>query len=1130
MRKIYILTLITMFVFFSEAQTVYDWSGYQHTGNPTWRGRTFTRDGYTFTKTPAGGTTMTARVSKIGATSCTETFDAGAVVVSNECFSNNNQSFNCPPVYGTWSGLTGLLLGNDWTNKSTSNQVDISFLSAVCCPVHFQIRDINTNSNFCDDIIIFGINQLGDTVYPSSVTGIAAPYQYNSSNGNIYNSSPTTNPSGMSDANVTVTFGTGSIKSMRVAYRSNQTLPVGGNNPSYQYIIIGNITAGPTLSVIASPPTICDGGSTNLDATNGFTNYTWNPGGMSGEPVTVSPSGTTTYSVTATTATCTLTSEVTVNVSSINLSAYADTTICEGQSVNIGATADPGTSFFWPGGLNGSNITVSPSATTTYTVTGTSGSCNATASVTVTVVDQPNIIVSPVNTSICIGESVTISASGTMTYAWTHGLGSGSSHTVSPITTTTYTVTGSDGNCSSTAQITVEVLPPQDASILTSGPFCSNGGTIQFNAVDAGGVWSGNGITSGGLFDPATAATGTNTITYGITGSCGDTASVIITVYDAPIVDLGPDIGICDGDVIVLDAGAGFIAYDWTPSGSSQTININSSGSYIVTVTDANNCQGTDVITITVQQTYDASILTSGPFCSNGGTIQFNALDAGGVWSGNGITSGGLFDPATAATGTNTITYGITGSCGDTASVIITVYDAPIVDLGPDIGICDGDVIVLDAGAGFIAYDWTPSGSSQTININSSGSYIVTVTDANNCQGTDVITITVQQTYDASILTSGPFCSNGGTIQFNAVDAGGVWSGNGITSGGLFDPATAATGTNTITYGITGSCGDTASVIITVYASPIVDLGPDIGICDGDVIVLDAGVGVSYLWLPSGNTQTIDITSSGTYSVTVTDSNGCQGSDSVTITVLEQQDATILSDGPFCANDLPIQFLAEDGGGTWTGSGITLGGMYSPSGAGPGNHSITYTIPGQCGDTDSKIITVHEVPQISLSTIGESCIGATDGSISMILTGGTAPYVIQWNNGSNLQNLSDLTPGTYYVLIADQNGCIDSSSVTVLSGIDDCLPPHVYVPNIFSPNGDGQNDILFVRGEGIKYLEFNIFNRWGEKVFETTNKNIGWDGTYKGKLCNPAVFAYVLKVTFTNNEVFVLKGNISLVH
>jgi gliding motility-associated-like protein len=896
------------------------------------------------------------------------------------------------------------------------------------------------------------------------------------------------------------------------------------------------VHANPTIN-LGPDTTICSGDMIVLDAGAGYTGYTWLPSGST-QTINVNSSGT--YSVTVTDAnTCQGTDAINVNVVS-----SSDATItpvgpfCTNDpSFNLSAV-DAGGVWSGVGITNASLGTFSPSTAgsgnhqITYTI---AGSCGDTDNIFIQVNGSPTVNLGP-DTTICSGDMIVLDAGAGYTgYTW---LPSGSTQTINVNTSGTYSVTVTDANtCQGTDAIIVNVVSSSDATITPVGPFCANDPSFNLSAVDAGGVWSGVGITNAslGTFSPSTAGSGNHQITYTIAGSCGDTDNIFIQVNGSPTVNLGPDTTICSGDMIVLDAGAGYTGYTWLPSGSTQTINVTTSGTYSVTVTDANTCQGTDAIIVNVVSSSDATITPVGPFCTNDPSFNLSAVDAGGVWSGVGITNAslGTFSPSTAGSGNHQITYTIAGSCGDTDNIFIQVNGSPTVNLGPDTTICSGDMIVLDAGAGFANYAWSPSGSTQTINVNTSGTYTVTVTDANTCQGTDAINVNVVSSSDATITPVGPFCANDPSFNLSAVDAGGVWSGVGITNAslGTFSPSTAGSGNHQITYTIAGSCGDTDDIFITVHSNPIINLTPDTIICSGDTIVLDAGAGFSnYVWSPSGNTQTIEVSTSGIYSVTVTDMNSCTAEELMTLIVLDYSDATIITTGPFCDNILPLSFTANDAGGVWSGPGITTAGLFSPSGAGAGTHTITYTISGLCGDSDAMSITVFPSPQVSVYQTHETCAGADDGWAYAELSGGTSPYTWIWSTGTATDTIFGLTPDTYSYQVTDNNGCQSTLLFDIVGSTEDCSPPHVYVPNIFSPNGDGENDMLYVRGEGIEYLEFIVFSRWGEKVFETTSIDIGWDGTYKGGQCEVGVYSYVLRITWTsstNRETF--SGNITIV-
>jgi gliding motility-associated-like protein len=540
---------------------------------------------------------------------------------------------------------------------------------------------------------------------------------------------------------------------------------------------------------------------------------------------------------------------------------------------------------------------------------------------------------------------------------------------------------------------------------------------------------------------------------------------------------------ICEGDstLIVVNQSSGTppFTYTW----SNGTVNNSSlsadsiivwpvaDSTFSVTVTDALSNTSTSSITITVLPVPDASITPAGPFCSEGSSVTLNAATPGGTWSGTGITNptAGTFDPGNAGAGNHEIIYSVSGMC----------------------------------------------------------------------PAADTATVTVILSADASINSAGPFCLSDSAVQLTAVQSGGLWSGSGITdpNNGTFDPSVAGAGTHTISHGIAGQCGDTSDIQITVHPLPdiTVSANPQT-ICSGDSALLTANGGISYVWSPSGTGGSHYVTPSSTtvWNVTGTDVYGCINTAQVTVNVTDNYNATIDPVTPMCQNAAAFNLSAADGGGAWSGTGITdpVNGTFDPQTSGPGDHIITYAIGGNCGDTSSVTITVWELPQIDYTTTSEeSCTGAGDGSISILVTGGASPYSYLWMpSGSGSQTIG-LETGSYSVTVTDDNSCT-SDIVIVLNdpGIPcESINYHIFIPNVFSPNGDGQNDVLYVRGEGIETLEFLIFNRWGEIVFESTSTDQGWDGNYRNRPAESAVFAVTVKGTFSNGQEFQIFGNVTLV-
>ncbi|CAN0077352.1 unnamed protein product, partial [Chrysoparadoxa australica] len=272
-----------------------------------------------------------------------------------------------------------------------------------------------------------------------------------------------------------------------------------------------------------------------------------------------------------------------------------DTNICSGETILLNASG--AVNYSWNnGGLQG--IAFVPNATTMYTVIGTdNGGCQGIDSILVTVLNNPTIATSN-DTNVCFGATANISASGANTYTWNNGIGSGSTHLVSPVDTTTYQVTGTDGNgCSSIATVTVGVSALPNVSAGPDQTICDGSSTTLTGSGANSYAWS-NGVTDGVSFTPA------ETDTFVVSGTdingCQNTDSVIINVLDELLVDAGNDTAICAGDAITL-TGTGALNYSWS-NGVQNNVAFNPSATqqYFLTGTDNSGCVGIDSIVVTV--------------------------------------------------------------------------------------------------------------------------------------------------------------------------------------------------------------------------------------------------------------------------------------------------------------------------------------------------------------------------------------------------------------------------------------------------------------------------------------------------------------------------------------------------
>ncbi len=861
----------------------------------------------------------------------------------------------------------------------------------------------------------------------------------------------------------------------------------------------------------------------------------------------------------------------------ITITAGADATIdpagpfCENDPATTLTAADGGGTWSGTGITNGTTGAFDPATagagnhTITYVI---AGSCGDTDTETITVNALDNSAFTYASNSYCLTDP-NPSPNSVTTTGGTFSINNGG--TINPTTgeidiagsgSGTYDVTyTTNGPCPTSTIVTITITTGADATIDPAGPFCENDPATTLTAADGGGTWSGTGITNGttGEFDPATAGVGTHTITYAISGTCGDTDTETITVnaLDNSAFTYAQS-SYCLSDPnpspnsVTTTGGSFSINNGGTINTTTGEIDIaaSGSGSYDVTYTTNGPCPTSTVVTIIITAGADATITATTPICENEAPITLSAVDPGGTWSGTGITNGttGEFDPAIAGVGTHTITYAISGSCGDTDTETITVLaqdDASFTYASNSYCLTDPNPSpnsVTTAGGTFSidnSGSINPSTGEINITATGSGSYTVTYITAGTCPDTATFPINISNAFDATIDPAGPFCANDGLQTLTAVDGGGTWTGTGITNGttGEFDPAVAGPGTHTITYTIGGSCGDTDTETITVNAVDDASFSyTTTSFCISDPDPTPSSIttaGGTFTISPSGTINgttgeiDLDATGNGAYMVYYTTNGPCPGIDSTTITITTQADATIDPAGPFCESDPAVTFTSNGTGGTWSGTGIDPNtGLFDPSLAGPGTWEIIYTIAGGCGDADTIQVTVYDDPIADAgmdTTIYLGEVVGLNGQGGVNYTW-TPPDGLSCTNCSN-PNASPFTTTTYVMTITDINGCSSSDNVTVYVIEED---QDIFVPNIFSPNGDGNNDVFYVEGSNLNNFNLSIFNRWGELVFESSDQNTGWDGTQNGKGLNNAVFVYMVRYTDSAGNEQTISGNVTL--
>jgi len=755
-------------------------------------------------------------------------------------------------------------------------------------------------------------------------------------------------------------------------------------------------------------------------------------------------------------------------------------------------------------------------------------------------------------------------------------------------TYTVYQTIANTASCVVTQSLVINVPNgPNPAFTTPSYTQCLTGNAFTFNATTAAGTHTYNFSPAAGA--PATGNTnnygpvnftapGTYTVTHTITnaGCTAQTTSVVVLNPDpTPTANnTGP---VCVGGSVTIN-GTGGGTYNWSgPSGFTSAaqnntltgLGVANGGVYTVTVT-LNGCTATTTTNLIIA-TATAAANNTGPYCA-GQTIQLNGTaGATYTWTGPGFNSN-LQNPTIAgATTAMAGTYNFTvdfGGCQANGSTNVTVNALPTPTAANNGPLCEGATLML-AGSPAVTYTWTGPNSFgsplQSPNINNvtlaaNGTYTFAVTDANNCSNS-ITTNVVINSNPTPVVNNPSLCENQ-TISLTA-NGGSTynWSGPGGFTSNLQNPTipnatTAMSGVYTVTVTTAGGCVNTANANVAVTPAPTPSIVTNSPICINNILMLSATGGVSYQWTgpngffssvqnPTVNANTTNY--SGTYQVTVTDGNGCSASTTATAQINPNPVPSITSGPNTGCAPLCVQFNVTStptvananwnlGDGT-SGVGLTAATCYTTTGV----YTISAVVSDAAGCTGSTTYTaqVYPNPVADFNHAPIKPIINVDGDVVFTDASHSANIVSwQWyfmntaQYTSTLQNPTFLytEPGTYAValVVKSDKGCVDTIVRPIVVGEDF----GIYVPDAFTPNADGLNDVFQPKGFGIVKYELQIFDRWGEKIFGSKSFEEGWDGKYQGrggKIIADGVYTWLINITDVFGKAHELKGHVTLI-
>ncbi len=842
----------------------------------------------------------------------------------------------------------------------------------------------------------------------------------------------------------------------------------------------------------------CAAGTTTLDAGAGYTTYEWS-NMENGQMVDVGPG---TYIVTVTDATgCTGTDQVEVmTLPDLMPSITGTLEACAAGTTTLDAGAGYAT-YEWSNMESGQMVDVGPG---TYTVTVTDAA-GCTGTDQVEVMTLPDLMPSITGTlEACAAGTTTLDAgTGYATYEWSN-MESGQMVDVGP---GTYTVTVTDAaGCTGTDQVEVMTLPDLMPDISGTTEVCENKETTLDAGTWASYEWSN--METGQMIN---VGVGIYTVTVTDAAGCTGTDQVEVTQLPTPTpMILGSGLYCGGGGMTTLDAGAGYTDYEWSTTETTQTIDVGTAGVYTVTVTDGNGCTASTSIPV-VEVNLSPDILGDLEVCSGGATTMLDAgTYASYMWS-NMETTQTIDVPA----GIYSVTVTDDNGCTGTDQVEVTNFPDPMPSITGGTEYCpDGGTTTLDAGT-WTSYEWSTTETTQTIDVGVSGTYIVTVTDGNGCTGTTSVEVMEGTAPTPTIAGTLAACSNGTT----SLDAGSgytnyVWSNTETTQ-------TVEVGPGTYTVTVTDDAGCTGSNTVTVndLGAPTPTIIGEVTFCDGGSTTLNAGTWTSYEWSTTETTQTIEVSASGTYAVTVTDALGCTGATNITVTEEAPLNPAISGTLEACAGGTTTLDA-----GTWTSYEWSTTETTQTIEAGPGTYTVTVTDADGCTGTDQvEVLTIADLTP-SISGTLEAC---SDG-VTTLDAGTWASY--EWSTTETTQTI-EAGPGIYSVTVTDGAGCTGTDQVEVLTlaGPNPIITGDAEVCDgevTILDAGDGYSDYTWSTGDSGQFIEVGP----GTYSVTVTDANgcTGDDVWVVGAIADPGIFlsadpgvevTFGTQVTLTANNV-----------
>ena len=910
---------------------------------------------------------------------------------------------------------------------------------------------------------------------------------------------------------------------------------------------------------------LCNGGNTGsvqANATGSVAPYMYNwSGGITtpsrtaliagSYPLTVTDSNSCTA---ATTVIITEPATIAINPTQSNATCYSLPT----GSISLAPTGGtPGYTYNWGNSTTTQNLSGIIAGNYWVTVTD-SNLCSASASVTITEPTQISTsIVSTQNPS-CFGAidgGIGININGgtpAYTFLWSNG---SPNQNLSGVGAASYTVTVTDANLC-TALSSISLIQPSRITVISAitnvSCFSGNNGAITCVANGGNGgysyTWS-NGPTTASING---LIAGVYILTVKDIATCTATFTETVNQPAAIAINTTPVNASCgnnNGSINVnVTGGNPPYKYGWNNNDSTANISGLAANNYTLTVTDAKLCIATSSANITQSAGFIINTTHTDFACTNKqGTIDLTITGGTLPYSynwGNGIT---IQNRNNLGAGNYQVTVTDATACSSSASVTVGQLSQLSVSLSQTDVTCfagnNGAIKLTPAGGTQpYSYAWNSGPVTENLSNLNAASYSVVVTDSNGCtiSTSTIIKEPAQIQINQTVNPVSCFGGNNGAIHVNIT--GGTpgytyrWNDNSVSqnlsniTAGNYGVSVTDASSCTATFGNI-SVGQPTQIELNGTVVPVGCVGQNGGQVQ---LTVTGGTPVyTFEWSNQAISQNINSVSAGNYTTTVTDNHGCTISKTFTVGTTSplEINATVINSSCSTAQNGAVDLTVT--GGTppynynWSDGLVTK----DLSNVIQGSYTVSVTDAMNCSTQSSYNVltdydlTLHASPSLTVKQGETAQLNAiTNVDHGATFTWTPANYVVC----PTCQATEAFAPlnTLYTVTVIDANGCKASDTVEV-----DVIPIQgIFIPNAFTPNHDGNNDEFQIFGDvsDVNYLEVMVFDRWGEKVFESNDHHFKWDGVYKGQPSAIGTYIYIMQVVFSDGSKKEFKGSVTL--